>query len=354
MRTKLKASVIGGGLGGQLSLGGLHLSNDYDLTAVVDLRPEVCQKLKETYPGIQTFSSYPELFKQCPTDVVCVSTYAPSHEEITLAALQMPTLKGLLVEKPVGCDAASGRRIREAIQAKKIPTVVPHGLLTRKTPLEIIERVQNGEIGDLQLVEVQCNKWDLFNAGIHWFNFFVNLTRLEPIDFLLAICDSSTRTYRDGMQVETTAVTYVQTKSGVRLVMNTGDFVLVNAANKNVVFHLIGSKGKIEFYGWENGYFLQNSSHPAGDYIVPTEFPNAGHQRHLENLAQQIATQKTDYRVLESSLMASELCDGAYLSSKHRCKVTFPLHQFSPPPAVDWNPGQPYSGTGGGRDGRTL
>lgn len=52
--------------------------------------------------------------------------------------------------------------------------------------------------------------------------------------------------------------------------------------------------------------------------------------------------------------MALELCEAAYLSGQHGCLVTLPLAAFAPPAPVDWAPGQPYSGQGGGRDGRQL
>src|SRR3712207_8225841 len=45
-------------------------------------------------------------------------------------------------------------------------------------------------------------RWDIINAGIHWLNFFVTLTDNEPLDYVIAQCDTTTRTYRDGMQVE--------------------------------------------------------------------------------------------------------------------------------------------------------
>jgi hypothetical protein len=52
--------------------------------------------------------------------------------------------------------------------------------------------------------------------------------------------------------------------------------------------------------------------------------------------------------------MALEIVEGAYLSSRHRCKVSFPLDNYAPPDETDWAPGIPYSGSGGGRDGRKL
>jgi hypothetical protein len=63
---------------------------------------------------------------------------------------------------------------------------------------------------------------------------------------------------------------------------------------------------------------------------------------------------RPDYTIPESSLLALEIIEGAYLSSRERCKVTFPVDRFESPPPSDWDPGMPYSGSGGGRDGRKL
>jgi len=349
MAERWTGSVVGGGSGGRLSMDALAASQRFELVAAADIHPGVCRTLEREYPGVRTFTNHQEMFTACPTDVVCVSTWPPSHEEVTLAALELD-LKGILVEKPLGDTVAAGRRILRAIQARKLPMVVPHGLLAKKTPIEIIQRVGAGEIGELKLVEIQCARWDIINAGIHWLHFFVNLTGGEAIGYVLASCDDQTRTYRDGMQVETTAVTYAQTVSGVRVVMNTGDDVQIARPGKGTLFRVVGTAGVIEFWGWQNGYLLTSAEHPGGELIEPEEFPVIGHQRYLEAMAEG----PPDYTVAETSLLALALCEGAYLSNRHRCKVTFPLEEFEPPKPVDWDPGTPYCGAGGGRDGRKL
>lgn len=347
-QSPLKAAVVGGGAGGQLSMNALSQSPLFELVAAADLRPDVCENLQQKYPGLRTFESHRAMFEACPVDVVCVSTFPPSHEEVTLDALNMLPLRGILVEKPLGHTAASGRRLLDAIKARKLPMATPHNLLALSTPLTIIDRVHKGDIGDLKLVEIQCVKWDIINAGIHWLNFFVTVTKNEPISHVLAATDKTTRTYRDGMQVETVAVTSAQTKSGVRVVMYTGDDIQINVPGKDFVFRLVGTKGVIEFYGWEKGYWFQN------EWILPPDFPVSGHRRHLENMVAMIEAGTTDYAIPDSSLLALEVVEAAYLSARHGCRINFPLGDFVPPASNDWQPGEPYSGTGGGRDGRKL
>ncbi len=353
MATRLTASVVGAGGGGRLSMSALTASERFELLAAADIDPQARASAEEQFPGVRTFPGHAEMFAACPTDVVCVSTWAPSHAPIALEALKLP-LKGILVEKPLGDTAAAGRRIVRAVKSAGLPLAVPHGLVARKTPLEVLRRVRGGEIGELKLMEIQCTRWDVINAGIHWLHFFVNLIGDDPIDHVMGMCECSTRTYRDGMQVETTAVSYVQTASGVRAVMQTGDDVRIAREGKHTLFRIVGTGGAIEFWPWENGYLLLAPEHPDGELIVPEELPVTGHRRHLEGLADMIDAGRCDYAVADTSLRALELCEAAYLSSRHRCKVAFPLEQFRPPPEAHWDPGRPYPGSGGGRDGRKL
>ena len=335
-------------------MAGLVASSRFDLVAFADIQAEARAGIQEMYPAVRAFSSHEELFAACPTDIVCVSTWPPSHLEVTQAALQRP-LKGILVEKPLADTFAVGRRILELIRARNLPMAVPHGLLVADHSTQILQRVHGGEIGQLKLVEIQCTGWDIINAGIHWLNFFVELTKREPVEYVIGACDASTRTYRDSMQVETLAVTYAQTASGTRVVMNTGDYVTFSEPVADTLFRLVGTLGTIDFYGWEPRYRILNGEYPQGRLFEFDPGPATLHQRHLENLAAQMDRAQPDYTIAEGSLAALELCEAAYVSIRNgSVPVPLPLDDFTPPPGVDWQPGLPYSGQGGGRNGRRL
>jgi predicted dehydrogenase len=351
--TKLTASVIGCGMGGGFSLDALAASDRFEIVAACDMRPEVCAEMARRHPGIRTFSNHQACLRDCPADVVCVSTFATTHGDITEAALQVP-LKGILVEKPLAHTVNAAETLLAAIREKQIPVCVPHGLLVLPHTVEILRRVQDGEIGELKLVEIQCNQWDIMNAGIHWLNFFVALTGDEPMRSVMAQCDTGTRTYRDGMQVETEGITYVESKSGIRCVMQTGDEIQVNREGKFVLFRLVGTRGLIEFWAWESEYILCNKKHPGGERIEVPASNRSIHQIYLEALADQIEERRPEYAAAERSLAALELVEAAYLSARHPVKVDLPIMAFSPPETGHWDPGQPYSGRGGGRDGRRL
>ncbi len=350
---RYRACVVGGGAGGRLSLNALRTSDRYEAMAVADISPVAREALARDFPGVAIFEGHEGMFAQCPADVICVSTWAPSHRAVAEAALRLP-LTGILVEKPLAETAADGAAILAAIRAKNLPLAVPHGLLVAAHAKEILQRVRGGEIGDLLLVEIQCTGWDIINAGIHWLNYAYVLNGGGPIESVMAACDISTRTYRDGVQVETAAVTYAEAKNGVRFVMNTGDYVRTTRPGKDTVFHVVGTKGTIEFWAWESAYALMNSQYPGGELFRVPPAAKGGHLGHLDKLAEEMDQGRVDYGIGESSLAALEMCEAAYLAARHGCKVDLPLSTFTPPPAGDWQVGRAYSGTGGGRDGRKL
>jgi predicted dehydrogenase len=354
MKKVYTASVVGGGSGGNLSMAALAASERFELVALADLNPQAGEAASSRYAGIRTFTDHREMFASTPTDIVCVSTWPPSHLDVTRDALALP-LQGILVEKPLADTAACGRQVLELVQEGNLPMAVPHGLLVADHTQQILELVQGGAIGELKLVEIQCRGWDIINAGIHWLNFFVTLTNRAPIAYVMGACDASTRTYRDGMQVETLAVTYAQTTSGVRVVMQTGDYVQTSEEGKDTLFRLVGTGGTLDFYGWEPRYRLLNADHPRGQIFEVDVLPRTMHQRHMEKLAEQMDRGEPDYTVAQGSLLALEMCEAAYLSARNGgIPVTLPLNEFVVPPPVDWQPGLPYSGEGGGRNGRTL
>ena len=121
---------------------------------------------------------FSRISEKCPRVLIRlgVRQHLPAlpRKKPALAALNLP-LKAILVEKPLGHSVASGRRILESVKRRNIPMATPHGLMVKRCPLEIIERTQNGEIGELKLIEIQSPAWDIMNAGIHWLHFSVNL-----------------------------------------------------------------------------------------------------------------------------------------------------------------------------------
>lgn len=350
---RLTATVVGAGAGGTLSIDALIASDLYDLLAVADMSDTSRARVTEKCgAGVATFATLEEMLAEAPSDVVCVSTYAPSHLPMTRAAIESGSVRGMLVEKPLGDTTAAGREILAILKERNLPVVVPHGLMAQRAAREVIDRVRDGEIGELRLVEMESPQWDIFNAGIHWLQFFGALSD-SPVEMVLTAADTSARTFRDGMQVETEAITLARTANGVRVLLNTGDHVPVAGPETVCLMRIIGSHGFIEFQAFESFYTMITPGHVRT--VVNVEpYEVSGHQRHLEHLAHQIHSGERDYLIPDTSLQALEVVEAAYLSKRTGASVVLPIDGDQPDSGTDWNPGVAYSGVGGGQNGREL
>jgi predicted dehydrogenase len=347
----LTATVIGTGAGGRLSMAALTASPRYELVGVTDISPAARERVEQDFPGVPTFADHTRMFAAAPADVVCVSTYAPTHLALAEAAVEAGA-RGLLVEKPLGDTTEAGSRILAMMRDRSLPMVVPHGLMAMPAARRLIDDVHAGAIGTLRSVTMECTGWDIVNAGIHWIQFFVALVDPDPVVFVLTGADTSTQTFRDGMQVETSAVTLARTAGGVRLVLETGDAVPIARDDTACLMRFVGDDGHLEYAAWQNSYTLVGSG---GRTVVDgTSGTVTGHRHHLEHLADLIDTGTLDWSVPETSLRALEIVEAAYLSARTGASVTLPLSSYVTPTPIAWDPGVPYAGVGGGRNGREL
>ncbi len=351
---RLTAGVVGAGTGGMLSIKALQSSSRYELVGVADVSEAARDRAVHQGVEAQMFPDATTLLETARPEVICVSTFAPSHPEIVEVALEAG-VRGVLLEKPIALDWASGRATLDRLEREQVPVVVPHGLLVRPASSEVLRHVSAGRIGDVEVIEIECHGWDLINAGVHWLDFALAATPGDDVERVFAACDVSTRTHRDGIEVETEAITYAVTRSGVRLVMQTGDNVRPAREGKELVFRLYGSRGSLEFWGWEDRYWCRASDGQGSSMAITTTPPQemSAHQIYLEMLADMVIKAEPQYELAELSLRALEICDAAYLSNRHHCVVTLPLPSFVPPASQVWCPGAAYRGRGG-RDGRGL
>jgi predicted dehydrogenase len=348
----LRAGVVGAGTGGLLSARALQASERYELVGLADIRSDALGRAGSEFSGVGLFPHAASLLEATRPDVVCVSTFATSHAEVAEMAATAG-VRGLLLEKPISEKWSSAEQVLDKLRKRGLPVVVPHGLLVRSGPEQLLARIRYGELGEVELVEIQCTGWDLMNSGIHWVNYALAVLGEDVIDWVICACDAHTQTFRDGLEVETDAVTYAGTRAGARVVMHTGDYVPLIRPDKGLVFRVIGSKGSAEFWGWEDRFWLRTPARPNGELVEVPSHPASAHQIYLEQLADMVIDQQPRYEAPELSLAALEVCEAAYMSNRHRCLVRLPLATFKPPPEVSWDPGAPYRGAGG-RNGREL
>ena len=356
----LSALVVGAGSGGTGSIRTLAASPRYVLRGVADIAPAARRRVAAAHPDVALFTDHCAALQTLRPDVVCVSTWPPSHVAVARDAFAAGSLRGLLLEKPIADTWRAGRRLVDELRRRNLPCVVPHGLVVSSQGRAVIEQVRGGAIGALRVVWIECRGWDLLNAGIHWLHFALQLLP-GPFVEVQCACDSSTRTWRDGMQVETVASVMVTAADGARIALHTGDEVPMSGSAGGTLIRLVGSDGLIELPGWEPRYRIVSARPGAGGEQAREVQVTAGppsHAVYLDRLADHIAAGTPRWEQVERSLAALELCDAAYTSARERRAVRLGEgNGLGTPTAAapgDWDPGRPYSGRGGGRDGRRL
>ncbi len=311
----LSASVIGCGFGGGLSLDGLNNSPDYEILAVADPSAAALEMLGR-FPSARRFSNYRDMLAECPADVVCVATPAPTHASISRDVLRNG-VRGMLIEKPLDCDFATAEALLTQVKSGRCPVVVPHGMLVLPAAQEVKARIRQGDIGEIESVVVQ-NAVDLLNGGIHWIVYLLDVFETDRPALVKASFDLSGRVVNDGVQVETGGLTSVSLSSGLTIDFHSGkktvprSDVLPKEEQRGALFRIAGSRGVVEFSAWAGSYWIKTAS--SGDELIrrPLADGLTYHRIFLDQLARDIHEGRPRYRSAELSLEASRVIETAY------------------------------------------
>ena len=312
----LTAAVIGCGHGGGLSLSALQNSNEFELLAAADLSAAARDDVEGRFPEGRLFADYRDMLADCSTDVVCVATPAPSHASIGREVLSRNP-KGLLLEKPLACDASSAEELLRAVRDAACPVVVPHGMLVLPAAQEIKVLIRRGDIGRIVSVEIQ-HAVDLLNAGIHWLAYLLDVFDDDRPTRVRAEFDVSGRVVNDGVQVESRGDTRIELESGLRIELHSGNktdpisSVLPRAEPSGALFRVTGLNGVIEFSAWAGSFWIQVGDSDGKLVKLPLSSGSSYHQLFVEQLAQNISAGEADYSSAELSLAALRLIELAY------------------------------------------
>ncbi|MDJ0708984.1 MAG: Gfo/Idh/MocA family oxidoreductase [Woeseiaceae bacterium] len=310
------ASVIGCGRGGRLSLRALSNSSDYELLAAADPSADAREHIGGQLPGVRLFADYRDMLADCHSDVVCVATPAPSHASIAHSLLSRD-VAGLLLEKPLACEASTAERLLKAVRGAACPVVVPHGMLVLPAAQEVKARIRRGDIGQILHVQVQ-NSVDLLNGGIHWLAYLLDVFESDRPTAVDARFDVGGHKVSDGVQVESYGMTRVEFQSGLHIQLQSGvdaqptTEVLPRKEQQGALFRLTGSLGVIELSAWAGSYWIQVGD---SDGELVRHRLSAGtsyHQLFLEQLARDMAAGRPDYGSAKLSFAALRLIESAY------------------------------------------
>ncbi|WP_312520286.1 inositol 2-dehydrogenase [Anaerospora sp.] len=153
MGQKIKVGVIGAG-----RIGKIHASNiiknfaDVEVKAVADIYADAIKDWAAEL-GIQhVYADYKKIIEDKDIDAVIICSSTDTHSQITIEAAQAG--KHIFCEKPIDYDIA---RIHQALEAVKLAGVKFQVGFNRRFDhnfKKVRELIQNGSIGDVQIVKV--------------------------------------------------------------------------------------------------------------------------------------------------------------------------------------------------------
>ena len=167
----LRAGVVGAGTGGMLSIKALEASERFELVGVADVSEAARARAVAEGVTAQMFADATGLLDASRPEVICVSTFAPSHSEIVGQAVDAGVRESCSKSRSPSTGPQDRPPSIVCGSQAGAPVVVPHGLLVRPASTDVLRHISEGVLGDLELIEIECRGWDLLNAGVHWVDF---------------------------------------------------------------------------------------------------------------------------------------------------------------------------------------
>jgi predicted dehydrogenase len=184
-KTKLRAAVIGGGLGGSHGYAYAR-AEEYELVAVCDINPEVFDRFYERAEiargGIGEYADYREMFAKENVDVVSVAT--PDHLHVDpVCDASDAGIRGILCEKPLATTLADADRIVETIERNGTKLSVDHTRSWIPSHQAVREAIRDGEIGPLTRIVAHMGgkRSMLFRNGTHLVDAVCFFADAEPV-----------------------------------------------------------------------------------------------------------------------------------------------------------------------------
>jgi len=324
MSTTYRAGIIGCGGIARAHLMGYQGVPATDVVAAADISEEARDRFKEQVPGATMYADYHDMLADASLDIVSVCTWPALHGEMVVAAAEAG-VKGIVCEKPFDLTLPAADAAIEACRRSGTKLVIGHQRRFNWRYEQAKKALDEGAIGDLLAVTVQC-RGDLFTDATHSLDMMRFMADDAPVEWVLGGVTRYSDKHRFGHDVEDAAVAHVQFANGVRGRIEVGD-VPPNVAYQRVL--LQGSDGYIEVGGDNDGdWRLLRGSGGGWEHHAIEDEPRAhGFVREIEELIRWIEGEADDHLLNgESGRATLEIIIAVFESARRRARVELPLN----------------------------
>ncbi|MFQ5872482.1 MAG: Gfo/Idh/MocA family protein [Dehalococcoidia bacterium] len=237
-RTIHQAAIIGFGGMGQRHYAAYQRIGA-EVIAICDADSGKRDLLTSTYPVVRAYAHAHELLAEEEVDIVSVATNGPGHAEVVIEAARQG-IKNIFCEKPLATNLEDARRMIEVCAQQGSRLAVNHKHRWSPNHRKLKHLVDEGIIGPLRHLYVQCGSVGLGNMGVHFFDMMRFYTDSE-VDWVIGVVDhTGTPNVRGPQFADPAGYGIISFKNGVRAFIDTSEDTGVQ-----YVFELVGTYGRV-------------------------------------------------------------------------------------------------------------
>jgi len=330
----IKVALIGYGYWGVNLLRNLTSIKQSEVAMVCDSREERLKVINETYPGIDTTTSFEDVINNNQVEAIVIATPTFSHYELAKKALQAG--KHVLVEKPLTATTEQAEELIQLATSKRLQLMVDHTFLYSGAVEYMKELVEGGEIGTLKyfdstrinlgLLQPDVNVlWDLAPHDISILSF---LQKEQPISV------NATGVSHTGNGIENIAYMTLNYESGFIAHFNCSwtspvklRTTLIGGDKKMIVYDDINPTEKVKIY--DTGYECKTLEdrtkiyvdYRVGDINIPKVSTHEPLRKMLEDFLSCIKSGNTPVSSWEVGLRTVRILEAAQQSIKQNGKL---------------------------------
>ncbi len=300
---------------------GFQASGRTALAAIADIDEGHARAFLADYgESAAIYQDYRDLLRTEKPDILSITVWPHLHAEMTIAACEAG-VRAVHCEKPMAMTWDEARRMKAAADANGTILTFNH----QRRFLEPIHRaaqmIRDGELGDLQRIESQCN--DLFDTGTHWLDMMQFFNQDTDVEWVLGQIDNREERRIFGALAEDQAVCYYKWTNGVYGLIVTG-----YEAKWDCAFRVTGTSGMLEIL-YTRPFLRVRLQGDADWRAIETKeglHDNVSIDRACADLVR--ALEEPGYRPMlrvDNAIRHTELIFAAYYSSLHRGRVQMPL-----------------------------
>ena len=218
---------------------GFKATGRTELAAIADIDEGHSRAFLADYgENAPTYRDYRDMLRAEKPDILSITVWPHLHAELTIAACEAG-VRAIHCEKPMAMTWSDAKAMKAAADANGTILTFNHQRRFLE-PIEIAANmVREGELGELQRIEAQCN--DLFDTGTHWIDMMQYFNQDCPVEWVIGQIDNREDRRIFGALCEDQSICHYKWTNGVRGLLVTGF-----EAKWDCSFRLTGTLGTVE------------------------------------------------------------------------------------------------------------